>query len=315
MVKSNWYTHPLFIFCFSIIALGSSLAIYISTYLEVHDAFTKFVKLNNSDATKLLDHSTWVTILVLSILFTLVTVGISLVYVYYKKVVQLYHMQQNFINGFTHELKTPVTSLKLFLDTLSMHELPREEQLKCLELMKRDTMRLSDNISQILDVAKIEDKKYPLDISKIYLNEFLVGILKKHAHIFERAEIKISGDKDQIIFGDYVLLEGLTMNILSNAVTYNDKDQTLIDINVKSIGSSVEVTFQDNGMGLVGADKKKIFKKFYRVKKAVKGSGIGLYMALQVAKLHAGSLKAESQGVGKGSLFTLTLERGSYAVK
>lgn len=314
MVNSKWYTHPFAIFCFMIIALGSSLVIYITTFLKIDKAFSNFVKQQSLDTFSQLNSAALATILTLSILLTLVACGVVLVYIYYKKVVQLYYMQKNFINGFTHELKTPVTSLKLFLDTLSIHELSREELLKCVEYMKKDTERLSDNISQILDLGKIEDRKYPLDISKIYLADFIKGIVNKNEHIFKDVDIEISGDDEVVVSADHMLFDSLVMNILSNAVFYNDKEKVVVKVLITDLGDDVEISFKDNGVGLQGRDKKKIFKKYYRVKKVVKGSGIGLYLAQHIAKLHRGSLRAESAGVGEGSIFYIKFRKENYAI-
>jgi len=118
-----------------------------------------FVRKKNLDSSQFLEPQTWIMILVLSVLVTVILVCLVIIFVYYQKVIQLYRMQQNFINGFTHELKTPLASLRLFLDTFLKHELPREEQMKYLTFMKRDTDRLVDNVNLILNLAKIEEKK------------------------------------------------------------------------------------------------------------------------------------------------------------
>ncbi len=83
---------------------------------------------------------------------------------------------------------------------------------------------------------------------------------------------------------------------------------------ITDLGDDVEISFKDNGVGLQGRDKKKIFKKYYRVKKVVKGSGIGLYLAQHIAKLHRGSLRAESAGVGEGSIFYIKFRKENYAI-
>jgi len=314
MINSRWYTTPFAIFCFMVLALGSAVFTYIKTFLRVDEAFSNFVKQQNLDTLYQLNSTALATILTLSVLFALVVSGVILVYIYYKKVVQLYYMQKNFINGFTHELKTPVTSLKLFLETMSAHELPREDLLKCVEYMKKDTERLSENITQILDLGKIEDKKYPLDLSKIYLADFIQGLISKNEHLFKGVEIDVVGDRNIVVSADHTLLDSLIMNILSNAVVYNDKDKTLIEVSVVDMSDEVEIRFKDNGVGLKKSDKKRIFKKYYRVKKVVKGSGIGLYLAQHIAKLHKGRLTVESLGEGSGSIFYMRFPKENYAV-
>lgn len=314
MLNSKWYTTPFAIFCFMVLALGSAVVTYVKAFLRVDEAFSKFVKQQDLDTFYQLNSTALATILTLSVLFALVAGGIVLVFIYYKKVVQLYYMQKNFINGFTHELKTPVTSLKLFLETLSAHELSREELLKCVDYMKKDTERLSENISQILDLGRIEDRKYPLDLSKIYLADFIRGILKKNAHIFKDVEVEVFLDESVVVSADHMLLETLIMNILSNAVVYNESLNPRIEIKTSDGQDEVEISFKDNGVGLKKTDKKRIFKKYYRVKKVVKGSGIGLYLAQHIAKLHKGSLEVDSPGEGRGSVFYIRLKKEVYAI-
>ena len=178
--KSSWLLRPVTIFVFSLLALGTSLYLYITSYLRVNDAFAMFVRKHNLDARQLLDSHTWVTILVLSILVGSIILGFSLVFIYYQKLIQLYRMQQNFISGFTHELKTPIASIRLFLDTFSRHDLPREDALKYIEFMRKDTDRLASNVDQILNLAKIEEKKYEPNFTTVEANQYLNEIVAKN---------------------------------------------------------------------------------------------------------------------------------------
>src|SRR5690606_37488781 len=177
--KSNWLLRPVTIFIFSLIALGTSLYLYISSYLRVNDAFASFVRKHNLDARQLLDSHAWVTILVLSVLVGAIILGFTLVFIYYQKLIQLYRMQQNFINGFTHELKTPIASIRLFLDTFARHELPRAEALKYLDFMRKDTDRLASNVDQILNLSKIEEKKYGLSFVATNMSELFREIIAR----------------------------------------------------------------------------------------------------------------------------------------
>lgn len=307
MIKSKWYLHPIFIFILSLLAIGSSLTIYIRSYLKVSTAFANFMRQHNVEPELLLDASTGVNIFILSILCLLVIASIAFSFTYYRKVISLYNMQQNFINGFTHELKTPVTSLKLYLDTFSMHELDRDTQLKYIEYMKRDTSRLSDNISTILNLAKIEDKKYVVQRESLVLKNIIEDIILKNAHAFERSNINIICDSSVSFKGDRVLMTTLFMNLLINAVAYNHNETPEIEVRSNFSKSFFEISIKDNGIGLSRADLKKIFKKFYRVKKAVKGSGIGLYLSQQIVKLHKGNIKAYSDGVNNGTTFIISI--------
>ena len=101
------------------------------------------------------------------------------------------------------------------------------------------------------------------------------------------------------------------MNILTNAVKYNKSGAPAVDIRFVPRGKELHLRFEDNGIGIDRSEIRKIFKKFYQVGSTddmtAKGSGLGLYMAQQIAKIHRGKLAAESKGTGKGSVFTLTL--------
>jgi len=289
------------------VALASSLTIYITSYLEVSTAFAKFMREHNVEPELLLDSTTRINILILSILVGLVIASIAFIFTYYNKVIKLYHMQQNFINGFTHELKTPVTSIKLYLDTFTMHELDRETQLRYIGFMQRDANRLSDNISKILNLAKIEDKKFILEYERITIGDYIHNILTNNEHIFEGADIVFEGDPKLFIFIDKALIETLFMNLLINAITYNNSVRPQVTITASIIKDNISITVKDNGIGLSAKDRYRIFKKFYRVKKAVKGSGIGLYLSQQIVRLHDGNIRVESQGQGHGSIFRVTI--------
>ncbi len=306
--KSSWLLRPVTIFVFSLLALGTSLYLYITSYLRVNDAFAMFVRKHNLDARQLLDSHTWVTILILSVLVGSIILGFTLVFVYYQKLIQLYRMQQNFISGFTHELKTPIASIRLFLDTFSRHDLPREEALKYIQFMKKDTDRLATNVDQILNLAKIEEKKYEPNLTSVNLNQYMSEIVEKSHSPESGRNIYLNPfEKDLRVQIDPPLFEMMIMNLINNAFVYNHGDNKKLDIDLSSDHFTVMISFTDNGMGIEPSEYKKIFRKFYQVGKTSKGSGLGLYLVGVVAKLHGGSVDASSPGLGAGTTFQLTL--------
>ena len=135
MNPTKWFLHPILIFITSIIALGTSLFLYIYWYVEASSGLHALLKKSNIDPHQVLTSETWVVVMVLSILVGLILLGIMMIFIYSQKTLRLYRTQNNFINNFTHELKTPVTSLKLFLETFNKHELAREAQLKYVQYM------------------------------------------------------------------------------------------------------------------------------------------------------------------------------------
>lgn len=301
MLRSKWFFHPLFVFIFSLIALGTSLFIYIRSYLKVNDAFKEFVLKHNMSGTKLFDSDTWIMILITSVLVAIIIAGLAIIYIYYQKMINLYRKQQNFINGFTHELKTPVASLQLFIDTFIKHDLDRQQQLKYLEYMQKDTKRLSDNVNQILNLAKIEEKRKLQDLFPRNLNEVISDFVDKNKELFDNLEVSYSPCEESIVIPiNLNQYDMMLMNIFTNAIRYNDKENPELKIEVKIENKNVLISFKDNGMGLHSNELKKVLKKFYQVGKSAKGTGLGLYLVANIMRLHNGKVEIVSDGPGKG---------------
>ncbi len=307
MFKARWYNNPVIIFIFSLAALGFSLYFYIDSFLKVNEAFNNFVVSRNLDPKQFLETETWVFILILSVLVGIIIVCLVIIFVYYQKMIVLYRMQNNFINGFTHELKTPIASLKLFLETFEKHDLPEEDKKRYLQFMRRDVDRLNDNVIQILNLAKIEDKKYEGKMSVVNLAEFFESRREKVSHLLEKCHLHISHEDSARVKIDPLLMEMVFINLLSNAINYNDKDQPEINISFSRQGKNLTFRFKDNGRGIAKTHQNKIFKKFYQAQKEGKGSGLGLFLVSQVAKYHKGNVKVYSEGPTLGATFLFQL--------
>jgi signal transduction histidine kinase len=313
MKQSRWFFHPIFIFVFSIIALATSLILYIYWYIEVSEGLKAVVQRFNLAPDQVLEPQTWVVIMVLSILVAVILGGIFLIFVYYQKTIGLYRLQHNFINSFTHELKTPVTSLKLFLETFQKHQLSRDDQVKYIGYMIHDVSRLSENINSILNLARIESKSYDREFAMINLVRMVEEFCQKNAHLFQNCKIRIHPPSDQSVFLSIneSLFEMLLMNLLTNAVKYNNSQNPEIDIAFIVLKRKLLLTFEDNGIGIDKAKTKKIFRKFYQIGRSddmtAKGTGLGLHLVQTIARIHKGKVTAKSKGTGKGSVFTLTL--------
>jgi signal transduction histidine kinase len=234
--RAKWLFHPIIIFIFSIVALAMSLVLYIYWYMEVSTGLKEVVRKSNIDPGHVLGYDTWVVILILSILVGIILIGIFIIFVYHQKTLQLYRLQHNFINNFTHELKTPVTSLNLYLETFLKHELPRHDQFKYLEYMVQDVGRLSDNIDRILNLAKIESKSYVGEFAVLDLVSTVERFYKNNRHIFQNCELNIYNPSERSFAYNInlSLFEMLLMNLINNAIKYNESENPEINISFEA---------------------------------------------------------------------------------
>jgi signal transduction histidine kinase len=318
MKQAKWFIHPVFIFTLSTVTLAISLFLYIYWYISVSENLNSVIRRYQLDANQFFEARTWVVILILSLLVGVILVGILIIFIYNLKTLQLYRLQHTFINNFTHELKTPVTSLKLYLETFTKHDLPREEQLKYMGFMLLDVERLSANINSILNLARIESRLQEGAPTPVDLPETIRQFINDNRHIFHDCDIRVDAPPgDPLIYPVVTsLFEMLLMNILTNAIKYNASGKPRIDITFENKENSLLIHFRDNGIGIAQSERKRIFRKFYQARNdgptPVGGSGIGLYLVQQIARLHQGRMVADSDGVGKGSVLTLILPMKGY---
>jgi len=311
--KWKWVVHPIIVFIFSIVALSLSLILYIYWYVEVSAGLKGVIERAKLDPEQILAPQTWVVILVLSILVAIILAGIFIIFVYNLKTLRLYRLQRNFINNFTHELKTPVTSLKLYLETFQKYELSREDQLKYINYMIHDTDRQADTINRMLNLAKIESKT----MKGKFVSRDLVAVAKqfykKNQHVFNRGEVFFHNPSGRMLVCriDLSLFEMLLMNLLTNAFKYNESKVPRVDITFMPKGRKLYICFEDNGIGLRRPEIKKIFRKFYQTGKSenmtAKGSGLGLYLVDSIIRLHKGRIMAANRENNPGSVFTIIL--------
>ncbi len=313
MNRTKWLIHPVFILVFSILALVTSLFLYIYWYIEVSSGLKSIAERFNLDTGQFLTPHTWFVIMVLTILVGVIIMGIFIIFVYNLKTLRLYRLQHNFINNFTHELKTPVTSLKLYLETFLKHELSREDQRKYAQYMLSDTGRLSEDINRILNLAQIESKSYADAFVYQSLPETIERFYQNNSHLFRNCSIKIHRPAKEPFFYRIIpsMFEMLLMNLFTNAIKYNHAAVPRIDITFEKKRKKLVIHFKDNGIGIHKSELKKIFKKFYQIghtdDMSAKGSGLGLYLVDHLVKIHKGKITARSDGLGQGAIFSLVL--------
>lgn len=313
MTGTKWFFHPIFVFIFSVVAVATSLILYIYWYVEASSKLKAMVRHSGFAQDRVSAMQTWVVILVLSVLVAIILITILIIFIYGQKTLQLYRLQRNFINNFTHELKTPVTSLKLYLETFQKHELKREDQVKYLDYMIQDTERLSNNINRILNLARIESRTYKGEFTLENLVDIVDAFCEKNRHLFAGCQVVVN----KPFSGRFVcrinlaLFEMLLMNLLTNAFKYNRADVPKMEISFAQKAGKLNIYFRDNGIGFPRSERKKIFRKFYQIgnsdNMSAKGSGLGLYVVENIVRIHKGKIFAESSGSGNGARFSLIL--------
>lgn len=308
-----WLVHPITVFVFSILALGLSLFLYIYWYIEVSAGLRSVVRRFKLDQQQVFEPQTWVVILILSLLVGIILLGIFTIFVYSQKALQLYRLQNNFINSFTHELKTPVTSLKLFLETLMRHELPGDERKRYVGYMLADVGRLNTTIHRILELARIESKSYVGEFVATDLDAATRRFFDSHQTMFQAAEVGIAptaGDGPTVCI-DRGLFDMVLMNLTTNALTYTTAERPTLSVAVGRQGRWAWLRVTDNGIGMTPSERRRVFRKFYQAGRAdnmtARGTGLGLYLVHQIARMHQGRVTAESPGPGRGSTFTVLL--------
>jgi two-component system phosphate regulon sensor histidine kinase PhoR len=313
MKRIKLMPNAIFIFIFSLVALVSSFVLYIYWYIEITIGLDDVVNKFDIDPRLVFESQPALVIVVLSLLVGLILTGLSMTFIYNMKMQQLYRLQNNFINNFTHELKTPVTSLKLYLETFLKHELSKEEQDKFVNYMLQDVHRLSDNISNILDLGRIESSHFKGQFVELDLVSFVSAFYTNNAYLFSGATIKVEQpeDKDIKIAINTSLFEMLLINLATNAIKYNQSDKPELLVHFEIARRNLVITFSDNGIGIDRSQSKNIFKKFYQVGHSnimsAKGSGLGLYLVQNIVRAHHGKIKVTSEGVGNGAMFIVTL--------
>lgn len=313
MTRHKMMPNTIVIFIFSIVALVSLFVLYIYWYIEISSGLDDVVTKFDIDPRQVFESRTVLVIFVLSLLASLILTGLSMTFIYNLKMHQLYRLQNNFINNFTHELKTPVTSLKLYLETFLKHDLSKAEQTKFLNYMLRDVHRLSDNISNILDLGRVESKNFKDEFVELDVATFVSDFYQHNAHLFHGLAIDVQppSGTPPIVAISRLLFEMLLINLASNALKYTASEAPALVVRFKKEAHHLALQFSDNGIGIDRSQRKKIFKKFYQVGDAsvrsAQGSGLGLYLVQNIVRAHHGKIRVSNDGENGGSRFIVTL--------
>jgi two-component system sensor histidine kinase SenX3 len=251
------------------------------------------------------------------LLFLILIAGLTVNTVFLVREIRRNEQHDAFINAVTHELKTPVASIRLYLQTMQQRDIEPEKRQEFLSTMLSDTDRLQSTIDQVLLAGKTGSARKLTHRSDVDLAE-LIGdcvTVASRRHALSRGELQfknhIPNAEALVVDGEPEELRAAIGNLLDNAVKYsNDVINVVVELE-KLSGRRAAIRVTDTGIGITNEELKRVFKRFYRIpgvlSTRVKGTGLGLSIVLSVAKRHGGKAYVESEGRGKGSAFTIEL--------
>ena len=248
--------------------------------------------------------------------FAVLIGGLALLSAFLIREIRKSEQHDAFIHAVTHELKTPLASIKLYLQTLQQREFSLDKQHELIGTMLEDSDRLQQTIDQILLAGKTGDARRvesPADVDVSDIVGECVTLAGRRHHL-EHGEVRLVERVPQgafVVKGDRDELVAAVTNLVDNAIKYSG-ERVKVGVEVARTGARrVAISVRDQGIGITGQELKRVFRRFYRLPAAlqsrVRGTGLGLSIVRAVARRHGGRAYAESRGAGQGSTFTLEL--------
>ncbi len=254
-----------------------------------------------------------------AILFLAIIAGLVLNTIFLVREIRRNEQHDSFINAVTHELKTPIASIRLYLQTLQRREVDVEQRREFYQSMLLDTERLLHTVEQVLKASEAAQRnrpahRLPLEFNSLVRECLELARVRHHLQadaLDYRESLNGAGSAD--VTGDPEELRTVVSNLLDNAVKYSpDGVRISVELEVPD-AEHVVLRVRDRGVGIPPHELKRIFKRFYRVAhrslSGVKGTGLGLFIVRSIARKHGGQVFAESEGMGKGTTVTLELPR------
>jgi two-component system, OmpR family, sensor histidine kinase SenX3 len=246
--------------------------------------------------------------------FGIIITGVVLNTIFLVREIRRNEQHDAFLNAVTHELKTPVASMRLYLQTLQTRNIDETKRREFYDIMLADSDRLMGTIEQVLRAARTASTR-PVLNTPVNLRDLVtecVDVARTRYHLQPGAlEVADRVRRACLVLGDADELRAAVSNLIDNAIKYSgQKAQVTVEFS-EAGPAHLSVRVRDNGLGIPASELKRIFKRFYRIPNAaalrVKGTGLGLFIVRSVAERHGGRAWAESEGPGLGSTFVLEL--------
>jgi two-component system, OmpR family, phosphate regulon sensor histidine kinase PhoR len=229
-----------------------------------------------------------------------------------RKEQKLKTQQKNFQLSVTHELKSPLASIKLYLETILKRDLQKDQQVAFLRNSLKDIERLDDLVENMLLATKIENHTYSFPKEEFDLSALVEKIADRlQVHTCSTQTLNLTVESGIFIYADRFALTSVITNLIENAVKYSPPCEN-VEVRLEKKGNHICFSVADKGIGIADAEKSRIFEKFYRVgseeTRKTKGTGLGLFIVKQVLENHHASIKVKNNHPA-GSIFEVTFNQ------
>jgi two-component system, OmpR family, sensor histidine kinase SenX3 len=253
------------------------------------------------------------------IFFGVIIAGVVVNTIFLVREIRRNEQQDSFLNAVTHELKTPIASIRLYLETLQSRGIDEAQRYEFYRIMLEDADRLLATVEQVLKAGEARHGSHQKHWQEVNFAKIVeeTAELARLRHNLPPQVLRFGTEPPgaMLVMGKPEELRTAVFNLFDNAIKYSGTEKDIVVDLVSTDRDTIVLSVRDRGIGIPRPELKRIFSRFYRVPNSgqVKGTGLGLFIVRAVARRYGGDAYAESEGEGRGSTFTISLPRAHRA--